>query len=162
MGGHFQINSLHLCEQMSYSVLHNSATLNGHKDSEVFSASSEHVTTASCMLEYACFCQNCSASEAVIQTDCDCCGGGKCNEAACVPRMNNQHPSEVMGGSRIRGSLCGGGGGGSWWGGGGVRRWHGSSWNLAFCEAPWLMEGSKVNSNAPKLYLIFIHMDVEG
>lgn len=44
----------------------------------------------------------------------------------------------------------------------GARQWHGSSWNLAFCEAPWLMEGSKVNSNAPKLYLIFIHMDVEG
>lgn len=29
------------------------------------------------------------------------------NEAACVPRMNNQHPSEVMGGSRIGGmSAC--------------------------------------------------------
>lgn len=80
-------------------------------DIKVFSADSEHVTSASCMLEYACFCQNCSASEAVIQTDCDCCGGGKCNEAACVPRMNNQHPSEVIGGSRIRGSrrVCGGG-----------------------------------------------------
>lgn len=48
-------------------------------------------------------------------------GGGQCNEAACVPRMNNQHPSEVMGGSRIRGSrrVCVKGGG-SWWGGGGT------------------------------------------
>lgn len=100
---------------MCYSVLHKSAALNRHKDSgvPVFSADSEHVTAASCMLEYACFCQNCSASEAVAQTDCDCCGGGKCNEAACVPRLNNQHPSEVMGGSRIRGSrgVCGGEGG---------------------------------------------------
>lgn len=76
--------------------------------------------------------------------------------------MNNQHPSEVMGGSRIRGSrrvcVCVCEGRGVLVG----RRWHGSSWNLAFCEAPWLMEGSKVNSNVLKLYLIFIHMDVEG
>lgn len=79
-------------------------------DMKVLSADSERVTSASCMLEYACFGPNCSAREAVTQTDCDCCGGGKCNEAACVPRMNNQHPSEVMGGPRIRGSrrVCGG------------------------------------------------------
>lgn len=79
LGGHFQINSLYVCEQMCCGVLQNSASLNRHKDSEVpvFPAYSEHVTTASCTLEYACFCQNCSASEAVTQTDCDCCGGGK-------------------------------------------------------------------------------------
>lgn len=69
------------------------------------------------------------ASEAAIQTDCDCCGGGKCNEAACVPRTNNQHPSEVMGGSRIRrisGCVCVCLGGGLY-GEEGTGQWHAAS-----------------------------------
>lgn len=37
---------------------------------------------------------------AVKQTDCDCSGGRDCGKAACVLRVNNQHPSEVMGNRR--------------------------------------------------------------
>lgn len=76
----------------------------------IISAYSRPVTKhahSPCALEYACFCQDCSASEAVTQTDCDCDGGRKCNEASCVPRTNNQHPSEGIGRPRIRGiSVC--------------------------------------------------------
>lgn len=32
----------------------------------------------------------------------------------------------------------------------------------ALAEAPWLMGGRGVNSNAAKLYLIFIHMNAAG
>lgn len=37
-----------------------------------------------------------------------------------------------------------------------------ASWSPAFCEAPCLMGGREVNSTAPKLYLIFIHMNALG
>jgi len=38
--------------------------------------------------------------QAVKLTDCDCSGGRDCDEAVCVPWVNNQHPSEVMGTGR--------------------------------------------------------------
>lgn len=43
------------------------------------------------------------------------------------------------------------------WGGGGFETSPPESRALA--EAPWLMGGRGVNSNAAKLYLIFIHMN---
>lgn len=46
--------------------------------------------------------------------------------------------------------------------GGGLGQWDTASWNLAFCEAPCLIGGREVNSSAPKLYLIFIHMNAPG
>lgn len=49
-------------------------------------------------------------------------------------------------------------------GGGGGEEEGGSSppESLALAEAPWLMGGRGVNSNAAKLYLIFIHMNAAG
>lgn len=98
---------------------------------------------------------------AVKQTDYDCSYIRDCDEAACVLGVNNQHPSEVMGnreGGR-EGDPCTQRGPASVWGAG---QWDTASWNLAFNEAPWLMGSREVNSNAPKLYLIFIHMNAPG
>lgn len=114
-----------------------------------------------CVLACACFCQVCAA---VKLSDCDCSGDRDCDEAACVLGVNNQHPSEVMG-TRRKGGL--GRGPASevqpvWVGGGGLGQWDAASWNPAFGEAPCLMGGREVNSTAPKLYLIFIHMNAPG
>lgn len=57
-------------------------------------------------------------------------------------------------GMNVRGSGLFAGGGG---GGGGFETSPPESRALA--EAPWLMGGRGVNSNAAKLYLIFIHMN---
>lgn len=76
---------------------------------------------------------------------------------------NNQHPSEVMGtmeegrvgrASEVQPvSVCGGG----------LWQWDAASWSPAFGGgAPCLMGGREVNSTAPKLYLIFIHMNAPG
>lgn len=92
-------------------------------------------------------------------TDYDCSHGSDCDEASCVLGMNNQHPSEVMG-TRREGPV-------SevqpvWGGGVGWGQWDTASWNPTFGEAPCLMGGREVNSTAPKLYLIFIHMNAPG
>lgn len=57
----------------------------------------------------------------------------------------------VRGCGLFAGGGCGGGGGGLE-----------SSCSRALAEALWLMGGRRVNSNAAKLYLIFIHMNAVG
>ena len=47
-------------------------------------------------------------------------------------------------------------------GGFGLVHWDTGSWNPTMAEAPCLMGGRGVNSTAPKLYLILIHMNVPG
>lgn len=47
-------------------------------------------------------------------------------------------------------------------GGGGRGEGGFESRSRALAEAPWLMGGKGVNSNAAKLYLIFIHMNAAG
>lgn len=86
--------------------------------------------------------------------------------------VNNQQPSEVMGTAEI----------GSWFKGPGLYIYiythtyicmsvwvsvcEGSDTlcreNPMFSEAPCLMGGREVNSTAPRLYLIFIHMNAPG
>lgn len=99
-----------------------------------------------------------------LLNDCDCNGGRDCDEA-CVRELNNQHPSEVMETRRLGGRDEAGRDGRcircpACIFVGGHRAT--ASWNHAFNEAPCVMGGREVNSTAPKLYLIFIHMNAPG